>query len=297
MHSQLNIQDGRDSLSTSVSLVIPTLNEADNLRLILPHLPSSISELVIVDGLSTDGTLDVVRSIRPDAVIIEEMRRGKGYALKAGFAACRGDIIVMMDADGSMAPAEIDLLVAALESGADMAKGSRYIQGGGSSDITMLRKAGNSALTHLVRATFGGNYSDLCYGYMAFWRDILPVIEGEVPGFEIETFLNVRALGAGLRVIEVPSYEGDRINGVSKLNTFRDGFRVLRTIFEERKQLQNSRKSLGSSQIGARHRASSLFPWESATAQSALVEPASDSASASASASTSDDRSLLQKAA
>jgi glycosyltransferase involved in cell wall biosynthesis len=116
----------------TVSLIIPTLNEAENLAHVLPALPDMIDELAIVDGGSTDGTLDVIRRLRPDAKIIEEPWRGKGIALQVGFAAAAGDILVIMDADGSMDPMGIPTFVAALNAGADVAKGSRFVQGGGS---------------------------------------------------------------------------------------------------------------------------------------------------------------------
>lgn len=229
-----------------VSLIIPTLNEAMNLAQVLPTIPNIVDELIIVDGESTDGTLDVVRELRPDAVIVLEQRRGKGYALWAGFAAARGDIIVMMDADGSMDVGDIVVFVASLQAGADVVKGSRFVQGGGSSDLTLLRTAGNLALTQAVRMAFGGRYSDLCYGYMAFWRHVLPAFEGKmVGGFEVETFLNIRALAAGLRVVEVASFESPRLHGESNLHTFRDGARVLRTIYRERRGLTRARAGLG----------------------------------------------------
>lgn len=228
-----------------VSLVIPTLNEAQNLALVLPTIPDIVDELIIVDGKSTDGTLDVVRELRPDAVIVLEQRHGKGHALRAGFETARGDIIVMMDADGSMNVGDIVVFVASLQSGADVVKGSRFMQGGGSSDLTPLRTAGNLVLTQAVRMAFGGRYSDLCYGYMAFWRHVLPAFEGEVGGFEVETFLNIRALAAGLRVVEVASFESPRIHGESNLHTFRDGARVLRTIYRERRGLTRARSGLG----------------------------------------------------
>ncbi|GAA1495787.1 glycosyltransferase family 2 protein [Paeniglutamicibacter kerguelensis] len=229
----------------NVSLIIPTLNEAKNLVHVLPTIPDIVDELIIVDGESTDGTLDVVRELRPDAVIVLEQRHGKGHALRAGFEAARGDIIVMMDADGSMDVSDIVVFVASLQSGADVVKGSRFVQGGGSSDLTLLRTAGNLALTQAVRMVFGGRYSDLCYGYMAFWRHVLPAFEGEVGGFEVETFLNIRALAAGLRVVEVASFESSRIHGESNLHTFRDGARVLRTIYRERRGLTRARSGLG----------------------------------------------------
>ncbi|WP_220471768.1 glycosyltransferase family 2 protein [Tomitella gaofuii] len=172
-------------------------------------------------------------------------RLGKGYALLAGFKACTSDIIVMMDADGSMTPSEIRAFVSALEAGADLVKGSRFLQGGGSADLTPVRMLGNSMLTYLVRASFGGRYSDLCYGYMAFWRELLPLFDADVAGFEVETFLSVRALTAGLRVVEVASYEGQRISGESNLRTMRDGFRVLGAIARERVRVQRYRKSTG----------------------------------------------------
>jgi glycosyltransferase involved in cell wall biosynthesis len=224
---------------------MPTLNEAENLRHVLPAIPGLVDELIIVDGESTDGTPDVVRQLRPDAVILREPRHGKGCALRAGFAAARGDIFVMMDADGSMDPCDIVTFVAALQAGADVAKGSRFLQGGGSSDLTFLRSAGNFMLTQAVRVAFGGRYSDLCYGYMAFWRYVLPTFVGGTDGFEVETFLNIRALAAGLRVVEVASYERARIHGQSKLRTFRDGSRVLLTIARERQMLRRARSGLG----------------------------------------------------
>ena len=229
----------------TVSLIIPTLNEAKNLDHVLPAIPDLVDEVVVVDGGSTDGTLDVVRELRADAVIVLEPRPGKGMALEAGFAVATGDILVIMDADGSMDPLDIVTFVAALNAGADVAKGSRFLQGGGSSDLTLIRTLGNHALTQVVRWTFGGRYSDLCYGYMAFWRHVLPTFDGGAVGFEVETFLNVRTLAAGLRVVEVASYESARIHGESHLRTFRDGTRVLRTIARERRRLRRARSGLG----------------------------------------------------
>ena len=160
--------------SPRVSVVIPTLNEAENLPHVFARLPADIHELIIVDGRSVDDTREVARSLRPDALIIDQQGKGKGDALKSGFNACSGEIIVMLDADGSTDPQEIPRFVAALCQGADFVKGSRFAQGGGSSDITPLRSAGNRALNQVVNALYGTSYTDLCYGYNAFWRRCLP---------------------------------------------------------------------------------------------------------------------------
>ena len=238
--------------SANVSLIIPALDEAENLKLVLPTIPSIVDELIIVDGGSADGTVEVVRELWPAALVIVDKRPGKGNALRRGFDAATGDILVMMDADGSMDARDISTFVAALEAGADVAKGSRFVQGGGSADLTAIRHVGNRMLTQAVRIAFGGRYSDLCYGYMAFWRHVLPAFEGDVQGFEIETFLNVRALAAGLRVVEVASFESPRIFGDSHLRTFRDGSRALLTIARERRRLSKARAQRGVPRPGAR---------------------------------------------
>ena len=221
-----------------VGVVIPTLNEARNLEHVLPKIPAWVDEIVIVDGRSTDDTVAEALRLRPDARIVLESRPGKGRALLTGFAACSCDLIVTFDADGSMDPGEIPSFVLTLLLGADFAKGSRFLQGGGTFDMGLLRRAGNRGLTGAVRLAFGARFTDLCYGYNAFWADVLPFLEGEAGGFEIETHMNLRALGHGLRVVEVPSYERRRVYGVSNLRTFRDGFRVLRTILRERANLR-----------------------------------------------------------
>jgi glycosyltransferase involved in cell wall biosynthesis len=169
----------------------------------------------------------------PSIKVVRQEGRGKGDALRAGFDAATSDIIVMIDADGSTQPSEIPAFVEALVDGADFVKGSRFAAGGGTSDMSHLRRFGNWGFTTLVKVLFGGTFTDLCYGYNAFWRRVLPQLELDGDGFEIETIMNVRALRAGLNVVEVPSFEAERIHGESNLRTFPDGWRVLKAIGRE----------------------------------------------------------------
>ncbi|MEV5748283.1 glycosyltransferase family 2 protein [Actinoallomurus sp. NPDC052308] len=218
----------------TVTAVIPTLNEAANLRWLLPRL-AGVDEVVVVDGESADGTADVARRLRPDAVVISQPPAGKGAAMRAGFRAATSDVIVAIDADGSMDPREIDAFVALICCGFDVVKGSRYCVGGGSDDLTLLRRAGNLWLTRLANVLYGVRWTDLCYGYIALRRSVVDRLDLAADGFEIETELCVNAVTTGLRIAEVPSHELDRRSGVSKLNAARDGLRVLRTMVQGRR--------------------------------------------------------------
>jgi peptidoglycan/xylan/chitin deacetylase (PgdA/CDA1 family) len=216
-----------------ISVVIPTRNEAQNLYHVLPDIPAEVSEVIMVDGHSTDDTIAVAQQLLPSIQIIRQERRGKGDALRIGFAACTGDIIVMLDADGSTDPTEIPRFVEALQQGNDFAKGSRFLPDSSSHDITPLRSLGNAALSQFVNLLFGTRYSDLCYGYNAFWRHCLERVQMNCDGFEIETQINIRMHKAGLKIVEVPSIERARLFGQSNLRTFRDGWRVFKEILKE----------------------------------------------------------------
>jgi glycosyltransferase involved in cell wall biosynthesis len=220
-----------------VSVVVPTLNEAANLPHILPALRDY--EVIVVDGGSTDDTLAVARKYAPHALLLRQDRRGKGNALMCGIDAAGGEIVVTLDADGSARVDEIPRFVAALEAGADFAKGSRHLPGGGSADLTFVRSLGNRFLGLLVNTLFGTRYTDLCYGYNAFWRRCLPQLALDCDGFEVETVMNIRAARAKLRVTEVPSYEALRVHGDSHLHPVRDGLRILKTILAERRRARN----------------------------------------------------------
>jgi glycosyltransferase involved in cell wall biosynthesis len=117
-------------LTPSVSVVIPALNEARNIPHVFDRIPADVHEVILVDGSSVDDTVAIARQQRPDVRVIVQTRRGKGNALACGFVAATGDIIAMVDADGSADAGEIPRFVAALLDGADFAKGSRFIDGG-----------------------------------------------------------------------------------------------------------------------------------------------------------------------
>lgn len=225
--------DRRRSRDTKVTVVVPAMNEGENIGHVLRELPAGLHEVILVDGNSTDNTVEAARTAYPDIRVTTQSGRGKGDAFRTGFAAVTGNLVVMLDADGSADPAEIPRFVAALEAGADFAKGSRFLPGGGSADITRMRSLGNSFLSGSANVLHGTHFTDLCYGYNAFWARCLPFISLDVPGFEVETLINLRVAGAGMKITEVPSYEKERLSGQSNLKTFRDGFRVLGTILSE----------------------------------------------------------------
>lgn len=237
-----------------ISIVVPAKNEARNLKIVLPQLPA-VHEVILVDGNSSDGTIEAALQVMPTIKVVEQTRRGKGNALACGFKAVTGDIVVMFDADCSADPAEIPRFVDALMNGADFAKGSRFMHGGGSADITKLRRAGNRGLNILANFMIRAKYTDLCYGYNAFWADVLGHLDLPSPavsalpnstmiwgdGFEIETVINCRIATAGLMITEVPSFERLRIHGDSNLNAVSDGLRVLKTIGTERRRASHMR--------------------------------------------------------
>jgi glycosyltransferase involved in cell wall biosynthesis len=222
------------AIMPSVSVVIPAKNEARNLEHVFATIPGWVDEIVLVDGHSTDDTVAVAEKLYPAIKVVHQQGRGKGDALQAGFAAAKGEIIVMMDADGSTDGAEIPRFVGALVTGADFAKGSRFASGGGTDDITFSRHLGNKILSGLVNSFFGTRYTDLCYGYNAFWAKHLSKLDLDCDGFEIETVMNVRAAKAGLAIQEIPSHEHLRLHGMSNLKVMRDGIRIAKFIVRER---------------------------------------------------------------
>ena len=217
-----------------VSVIIPTLNEAENLAFVINTIPFWVDEIVIVDGRSKDDTVRVAKVLRPDVKIVREMRKGKGAALRAGLEAAKGDILVVMDADGSMDGGDLDSFRQALLSGADYVKGSRFCAEGGSVDITRLRRVGDWGICLLIGVLFGAKYTDGTYGYKGMWADCLDDIRVDTDGFEVELLIDIRAHRAGLQTVEVPCFETHRIYGRSNLNAARDGLRCLRVIVRER---------------------------------------------------------------
>lgn len=231
----------------SVSLLIPAKNELASLPIVLEDIPNYIDEIIVIDGHSDDGTLEFALEHPLVNKVVRQRSKGKGAALSAGFAAATKDLVVIIDADGSM---NLDELEQFLEQFPDcgIAKGSRYLSGGGSSDLTAFRSFGNKVLTGIANRFFKQEWTDMAYGYAVFDRNLLQGLaltnydalgsmfshKAYGQGFEIETLMFCRAARRGVKLVEVPSFEKDRIAGASNLRAIRDGIRVLVALFVER---------------------------------------------------------------
>lgn len=220
--------------AVKISVVVPALNEAENLPHVLPRIPRDVYEVILVDGHSTDDTVKVARRLRPSVRVIMQEGKGKGAALRCGVEAARGDVVVLLDADGSTNPADIPAFVGYLLAGADFVKGSRFLQGAGTADMPYYRRLGNSAFVTMANLLFGLRFTDITYGYNAFWREHAPLLAFEIDGWSQEIISNIRAARCGLRVVEVASFENQRIAGEAKLHTFSAGWVILKGIVRER---------------------------------------------------------------
>lgn len=220
----------------SITIIIPTLNEAKNLPHVLPMISDlpGIKELILVDGSSTDDTVKVAQELSPGIKVIFQDGKGKGNAMKHGWKHASGDIVVTLDADGSINPQEIPQLIEPLLRGYHFTKGSRFLPGGGTVDMPLHRRIGNQVFTTMSNILFGTKYTDLVYGFHAFWREILESIDIESDSFAIDTELYIKVKKAGLKVAEVPSFEARRVYGSGNLRSLKDGWRILKTILKER---------------------------------------------------------------
>lgn len=248
------------AITPRVSVIVPTINEAENLPAVFATIPDWVDEVVLVDGRSTDNTIEVAISLRPDVRVVLQGGVGKGDALVAGFTAATGEIVVAIDGDGSTDGNEIVRFVSALMAGADYAKGSRFSSSGDSDDVTPIRRAGNRVLNLMVNRLFKTSFTDLCYGYNAFWSHHLASLSLDSPGFEVETLMSIRAAEAGLQIYEVPSHERQRQHGSSNLSAVKDGWRILRLIASE-KRAATLRKAQQQRETAKRRKAAQPKPF------------------------------------
>ncbi len=230
----------------TVSVIIPAMNEAPTIGEVISQVPNWVDEIIVIDGKSTDGTLDAAIFANDRVIGIVQRSSGKGAAMSLGFAHATSDVIVIVDADGSMDFSELELFIKNFPQ-YQVVKGSRYLKGGGSDDITLFRSLGNRALTKMANSLFNQQWTDMAYGYAAFDRESIGGLgltnydhQGSIlghkaygQGFEIETLIFTRAAKRALKILEIPSHERSRMEGISNLRAIRDGFRILIVLIVE----------------------------------------------------------------
>lgn len=217
-----------------ISVIICTFNEEKNLPYVLPRIPAWVDEILLVDGHSTDKTIEVAKKLRPDTKVLYQPDKGKGDALRHGFKHASGDIIVTLDADGATDPGDMPKFIAPLLKGCDFAKGSRFALSL-PANKPLHRIFGNLLIAAIFNILYNSKYTDICSGYNAFWRKVLEQTSFQSGDcFEDEPLFNARAKRAGLKVMEVGHHDLGRISGGSKAPSWRQGLKAIKTLVRER---------------------------------------------------------------
>ena len=223
-----------EKMGTKVTLIIPALNEEGCIGKTIKEIPRShVDEIIVVDGHSTDNTVNEAKiALGPNDKIIEQKREKFGGAIYDGLDMANGDIVMIMDADGSHNPNDIPKLLSRfLENTIVMA--SRYAPGGRSDDDTLIRWLGNWVFTRLTRLVHGVKITDSLYFFFAISKENFKKLDLKSQGFAICVEFLVKARRNGLKIIEVPAIERPRLAGESKVNAFRDGLKILRAILRK----------------------------------------------------------------
>jgi len=223
----------RNQGKPQVTVLICTLNEAENLPYVLPRIPGWVDDVVIVDGRSTDGTVGVARMLRPSARVLFQQGRGKGDALRFGVREANGDIIVTLDADGETDPVDLPTFVQAIQCGYDFAKGSRLAHGR-PLRMPFYRWVGNKILAMTFNLLYGTRFTDVCSGYVAFRKVSFLRLQLTYDNCEMEQQMLARARKLGMAMVEVPHHSDGRIAGASKVSGIRQGLIDWLVILKER---------------------------------------------------------------
>lgn len=215
-----------------VSLLIPTKNEALSLERTIGEIPQGfVNEIIVSDGHSTDGTPEIAQKL--GCRTITQEGKGFGLGIISGLKHCTGDVIIIMDADGSQDPKDIPRLLEKIKEGYDIGWGSRYLQRRRSEDDTLIRYFGNKFFTFLSRLLHGIRVTDILYLFAAFKKEVFNSIKLESPGFEFCVELPIKAHKAGFKFGEVPCFERKRFADRTKVNDLVDGWKILLSILKK----------------------------------------------------------------
>ncbi|HWP45267.1 MAG TPA: glycosyltransferase family 2 protein [Blastocatellia bacterium] len=216
----------------SVSLIAPTLNEIEAVKVVIPQINRDwIDEIIIVDGGSTDGTVDFCR--QNGCTVYTQKKKGYGAAMCEAIQIAKGDLIIEFQPDGNSLPEKIPELIAKINEGYDLVVGSRYKDGAKSHDDDYLTAIGNRVFTRLVNLAFGSSYTDVLIGYRIFRRDAFKALDIDSMGLSWAIQLPIRFAKKGFKIAEIPADEPKRIGGVRKMRPFKHGTEFLMVLVKE----------------------------------------------------------------
>jgi len=222
-----------------ISVIIPAYNEEPNLGLVLGDTKNILEymgfpyEIIVVDDGSQDNTADIARK-HGVILINNEKNLGKGAALINGFRRAKGNIVVTMDADGSHRAEDIPFLLSPMLNGGSLEAvvGSRFVDEKGRRSTSSLHLIGNRIINALILMVTGRYLSDSQSGFRAYKKNALGKIALHSSGFDIESEMTIKMLRKGFRIMEVPIRCDPRMNGLTRVNAFQDGFNIVKTIIK-----------------------------------------------------------------
>jgi glycosyltransferase involved in cell wall biosynthesis len=216
-----------------LSIIIITLNEVDCISQVLEEIPKDIvDEILVVDGHSSDGTPELVRKLGYNVVMQE--KKGYGMAFIEGARHARGDVLILMNGDGSQDPRYIRDFLSQLQLGHKVVFASRYAKGAGSEDDTLITYLGNKIFTFLTNVVHGVGISDSLFMYAAIDKTIFDSLQLPYWNFELCVAVPIRVHKKGYRFVEIPAFERKRLHGTKKVHAFLHGLRILWAIIKER---------------------------------------------------------------
>lgn len=219
----------------TTSVIIPSLNEAESIKSVIDEIPRElVNEIIVVDGNSNDGTEKIVMTI-PDVTLINQKSVGFGSAIREGIKRATGDVIIILNADGSHNPSEIKGLLDKIDQGFDYVMAERYSKNAHSEDDTVLRRFGNKIITGIINILYHKSISDSLYLFTAIRKSKLDAILLNKDGFEFCVEVIIKAIKNDLKMAEVPSHERKRIAGKSKVRPFWHGLIIIIEIFRSLK--------------------------------------------------------------
>lgn len=219
----------KKSRSPLLSIIIPTFQEKENITSIIKKTQKVSRfydlEIIVADGGSNDGTVELAKKAGVDKVLEFPKKRGKGIDFWEACQSARGKYIIQIDADHQFDPAEIPLFIEALESGFDIAIANRDYK-----EALFFRTLGNHIVSILATVVLGRRIYDILAGFKGMQRDALLSLQLREKGFMYEVELVVKAVRMGFKLAQIPVSYKKRLREVSQVNLIKDGLKQMNSV-------------------------------------------------------------------